>query len=128
MQNSLVRWFRNISITKKLYFVVSIMALLIAVELLMLVFTIGTLSSTRATVSAEGLWSKAEKDAVYSLRKYCDTHNEEDYHSFLNFIHVPLGDLNARFELQKDQPDMNIVTRGFLEGRNDPDDIPGMIK
>lgn len=128
MSGSVVKWFRNISITKKLYFVVSIMAILIAVELLMLVFTINTLSSTRAYVGGEGLWSKAEKDAVYSLRKYSSTHNEEDYKAFLQFIRVPMGDRKARLEMEKPEPDPAVVYDGLVEGRNNTNDIQGMVK
>ena len=65
----LLSWLRNVSLKKKLYFVVGIMAALIGIELFALNFTIHTLSSTRALVGAEGLWSKAEKDAVFSLQK-----------------------------------------------------------
>ena len=52
------RWFKDISIAKKLYFTVGIMALLIAIELIVLFFSINTLSSVRAYVGGEGLWSK----------------------------------------------------------------------
>ena len=61
---------RNISISKKLYFTMGIMALLIIVELATLWFSVGTLSSVRAFVGGEGLWSKAQKDAIYHLEKY----------------------------------------------------------
>jgi hypothetical protein len=67
MKRSVFRRFRDISIAKKLYFTVGIMALLIAVELGVLIFSINTLSSVRAYVGGEGLWSKAQKDALYQL-------------------------------------------------------------
>jgi hypothetical protein len=79
---------KDISIAKKLYFIVGAMAVLIAVELITLWFSIHTLSSVRAFVGAEGLWSKAEKDAVYSLRKYSSTHSEPDYKAFQKFMAV----------------------------------------
>src|SRR4051794_2013996 len=77
---------KNISISKKLYFIVGAMAVLIAVELITLWFSIHILSSVRAFVGAEGLWSKAEKDAVFSLRKYSATHDEADYAAFQKFM------------------------------------------
>jgi hypothetical protein len=40
---------------------------------------------------------------------------------------VPLGDRKARLELEKPDPDYAVAYQGFLEGRNHPDDIPGMI-
>ncbi len=125
---TLFKWFNNISIAKKLYFTVGIMALLIGVELFALFFSINTLSSVRAYVEGEGLWSKAQKDAVYHLLRYGITHDEKDYKKFNEFIKVPLGDSKARKELMKPNPDLEIVRQGFLEGRNHPEDIDGMIK
>lgn len=118
---------KNISISKKLYFIVGAMAVLIIVELLTLWFAIHTLSSVRALVGAEGLWSKAQKDASYYLQKYSYTHNEEDYKSFQRFMAVPEGDHKTRLELMKEHPNMDIARQGFLEGKIHPDDIDGMI-
>lgn len=103
------------------------MAVLIVLELITLTFAIHTLSSVRAFVGAEGLWSKSQKDAAYNLRKYARTHNEEDYKAFQKFMSVPLGDHKTRLELLKSEPDMNIARQGFTEGRVHPDDIDGMI-
>jgi PAS domain S-box-containing protein len=124
----LFRWFRNISIAKKLYFTVGIMALLIGIELFALYFSINTLSSVRAYVGGEGLWSKAQKDAMYYLYKYGITHDENDYNAFRNQLKTPLGDSKARLELLKENPDLEIARQGFIEGRNHPNDIDGMIK
>ena len=66
----LIRWFRDVSVAHKLYFTMGIMAALIGVELLSLFFCLSTLSSVRAYVGGEGLWSKAQKDAVFHLYKY----------------------------------------------------------
>jgi signal transduction histidine kinase len=123
----LFRWFRNVSIAKKLYFTVGIMAALIAVELAALVFSINTLSSVRAYVGGEGLWSKAQKDAMYQLLQYGRTHNNEDYQKFKEFMKVPLGDHKALTELKKAKPDMDVARAGLGEGRNHEDDRNGMI-
>ena len=40
---------------------------------------------------------------------------------------VPLGDRVARLELQRRSPDDNLAARGFIAGRNHPDDVPGMM-
>jgi signal transduction histidine kinase len=119
--------FRDISIKRKLYFIVGAMAVLIVIELVTLWFAIHTLSAVRAFVGAEGLWSKAEKDAVYQLRKYSRTGNEADYNAFQKFMAVPLGDHKTRLELLKPDPDMNVARQGFLQGRIHSDDINGMI-
>ncbi|HTA26515.1 MAG TPA: ATP-binding protein [Bacteroidia bacterium] len=123
----LLKWFRNVSLTKKLYFVVGIMAALIGIELFALNFTIHTLSATRALVGAEGLWSKAQKDATSSLQKYGYTHNEMDYQHYLNMLKVPLGDHKARMALSETTPNKKAAFEGFAEGRIHPDDIDGVI-
>src|ERR1700733_55461 len=101
---SLYRWFRNIPIARKLYFTVGTMALLIGVELFVLFFSLHTLSSLRAYVGGEGLWSKAEKDAVFHLYQYGVSRNERDYEQFRQFMQVPIGDARTRGELLKKNP------------------------
>ncbi|GAA4313940.1 hypothetical protein GCM10023149_09890 [Mucilaginibacter gynuensis] len=104
------------------------MAVLITLELCTLWFAITTLSSVRSYVNGEGLWSKSQKDAVLRLRIYAYSHKEEDYIAFKDFLKVPLGDSKARKELLKQEPDIAITRQGFIEGRNHPDDIDGMIR
>ncbi len=117
----------NITISLKLYFTVGIMALLVTAELCTLWFAVGTLSSVRSFVNGEGLWSKAQKDAVYSLFIYAHSHNEKDYKAFREILKVPLGDNKTLRELSKPNPDLRIARQGFLEGRNHPQDVDGMI-
>jgi PAS domain S-box-containing protein len=124
---SLIKWFRNVSIAKKLYFSMGIMAVLIAIELLTLGFAIRTLSSVRAFVGGEGLWSKAQKDAIFHLERYGHTHSETDFLLYEEFMRVPGGDYKARMELNKPNPDLEKVYAGFIEGRNHEDDVEGMV-
>jgi two-component system, sensor histidine kinase len=79
-------WFKDVPIAKKLYFTVGIMALLISVELFALFFSLNTLSSLKAYVGGEGLWSKAQKDAVFHLYKYGISLTQEDYLLFKEFM------------------------------------------
>ena len=125
---SFFKWFKNVSIAKKLYSVVGIMAVLIALELGTLYFAVNTLSAVRAFVGAEGLWSKSQKDAVYNLQQYSQTKNEEDEQAFYNFMKVPLGHQKTLLQLLKKNPDLAIARQGLKEGGNHPDDIDGMIK
>jgi signal transduction histidine kinase len=118
---------RNASIARKLYFTVGIMALLIGVELFVLLFCLNTLSSLRAYVCGEGLWSKAQKDAVFHLYKYGVSHSDKDYELFERFMRIPAGDGKTRRELLAGAGNMDVAREGFLEGRNNPDDIDGMI-
>jgi hypothetical protein len=61
------------------------------------------------------------------LYKYGVSRNEVDYRSFLKFMNVPIGDGKTRKERLKAVPDLGAARQGFLEGRNHPDDIDGMI-
>jgi signal transduction histidine kinase len=118
---------RDISVRKKVYFVVGTMAVLIIIELFALWFSVRTLSAVRAFVGGEGLWSKSQKDAVYYLRKYYLDHDEEDYGMFLKFMSVPRGDHEALVALAQQPPDVEGARRGFLKGRIHAEDIDGMI-
>src|SRR5688572_17248258 len=86
------------------------------------------LSSVRAYVGGEGLWSKGQKEAVYALNRYAASRNPTDYKRYLDAITVPLGNHIARVELEREKPDYEVARRGFLQGRNDPADIDGMIQ
>ena len=92
----LYRWFRDVPISRKLYFTVGTMAVLIGLELFVLLFSLSTLSSLRAYVGGEGLWSKAEKEAVFHLYRYGVAHIDKDYQLFQQFMRVPIGDAKAR--------------------------------
>jgi diguanylate cyclase (GGDEF)-like protein len=96
--------------------------------LLLSIASISMLSSLRAYVNGEGLWSKAERQAVAELHRYAQTGQEEDYQRFRDELGVPLGDRVARLQLQSSKPNLKQATRGFLAGRNDPADVPGMIR
>jgi diguanylate cyclase (GGDEF)-like protein len=60
------------------------------------------------------------------LQKFAGTHNPGDLWQFRADIAIPLGDHDARVELNKPNPDLNKVRQGFLRGGNHPDDIDGM--
>jgi len=89
--------------------------------------TIENLSAARAYVGGEGLWSKAQKQAVHDLLRYSISHSEKDFQAYQKELLVPLGDKQARLELEKPVPDMNVVRRGFIQGRNSPEDVKGMV-
>ncbi len=125
---STIQRIKDVPISRKLFVIVGTMAVLIVLELFVLWFAVHSLSSVRALVGAEGLWSKAEKDAVYTLNKYARTHNEKDYNNFEKFMTVPLGDHKTKVELLKQNMNIDSARQGFIEGRVHPDDVDGMIK
>ncbi|WP_024304137.1 EAL domain-containing protein [Pseudogulbenkiania sp. MAI-1] len=85
------------------------------------------LSAVRAYVAGESLWSKGQKDAVYYLERYAETASEQAWQQYLQAISVPLGDSRARQALDRPDPDRDAAAEGFLQGANDPDDIPELI-
>ena len=84
--------------------------------------------STRAYVTGEGRYSKAEKIAVVSLHRYAYSARPEDYARFQAAVAVPRGDHLARVALQNAPPDEKAAKQGFLQGENHPADIAGMIQ
>lgn len=86
-----------------------------------------TLSSVRAYVVGESLWSKAQNEAIYSLSRYAETGEDRDYRRYQSAIAVPLGDRDARLALEQAVPDTKLAFEGFLQGGNHAEDIPGMI-
>lgn len=118
--------FLDLPVSKKLV-VILWLFLVIVVSLLGLSYlTIENLSAARAYVGGEGLWSKAQKQAVYDLLRYSISHSETDYQNYRQALLVPLGDRQARIELEKPAPDTEIVRRGLIQGRNSPQDVEAM--
>jgi diguanylate cyclase (GGDEF)-like protein len=86
------------------------------------------LSSVRAYVGGEGLWSKAQKDAIHFISLYSQTGDEAFYDRFKTAIAIPLSDRTARHALEQQPPDLDAARDGLLGGGNHPGDIPGMIR
>ena len=81
----------------------------------------------RSFVRGEGLWAKAQKDAVLSLERYTRNHQESDYQAFEQALQVNFGDRKARLALLDSPPDKASAAEGFLQGQNDPLDVDSMI-
>lgn len=90
-------------------------------------YSFGLLSSARAYVGGESLWSKAQKDAVFHLQKYAIDRDPEELRQFRAKLAIPLGDHVARVEMNKPSPDINRVRQAFIDGGIHPDDIDGMF-
>ena len=102
--------------------------LVIVIILLMLsAESMSILVAARSYSEGESLWSKGQKRAMFSLLRYTETRAESDYYSYREAIAVPMGDQKARLELEKADPDFAAAWQGFIEGRNHPDDVPGLI-
>ena len=118
----------NTSHGRKLWLAIVPMLIAVAALVALAATSMFALSGVRAYVGGEGLWSKAQKDAIYYLVRYARSADGSDYQRYRAAISVPLGDRRAREAL--DRPagliDYEAARRGFLEGRNSPDDIDVM--
>jgi diguanylate cyclase (GGDEF)-like protein len=99
----------------------------LSVMLVAAVISIELLSTIRAYVGGEGLYSKGQKNATYYLAQYSVSHSEEDFQQYLTAIAFPLGDRTARLALQRNPVDLQAAREGFLAGGNDPADIDSII-
>ncbi len=118
----------GLSISKKLYTVVGVMALLLAGELLVLRLAMDSLSALRAFVSGEALWSKGQKNAAFSIQRFAFTRREEDFQAFLDYLKIPEGDHLARIGLTRVPVDVALVHKGFSQGQIHSDDIDPIIR
>ena len=118
--------FRRLPIARKLLLIVGVFVAIVICVFCLGVLRSQILSGVRAYVGGEGLWSKAEKRAVLGLTKYAISHAESDYEQYLAEIAVPAGDKQARVQLQSSAPNMARVRQGFVQGRNNPEDVDSM--
>lgn len=125
--SSLLHFWKNTSISNKLYVILGAMVLLISLELLTLLFAMNSLIAIRVLVTGESLWSKAQKNAVISLLQYGRTQNPLFYQKFSEYVGVTLGDHNARLALIKETPDFIQATTGFLQGQTHPHDVDSVM-
>jgi PAS domain-containing protein len=86
------------------------------------------ISSVRAYVGGEGLWSMSQKDAIHFISVYSETGDESFFDRFKMAIAIPLSDRAGRHALEQLPPDLNAAREGLAGGGNHPDDIPGMIR
>lgn len=85
------------------------------------------LSSVRGYVAGEAIWSRAQKNAVYSLTLYLQSGDQGFFDKYRSAMAIPLGDQIARKAMEENEPDLELARAGFLQGGNHPDDVPGLI-
>ncbi|MDA9467480.1 GGDEF domain-containing protein [Bradyrhizobium sp. CCBAU 53415] len=90
-------------------------------------FSLEVMSSVRAYVAGEALWSRSQKNAVYFLNLYLHSGETSQFAQYHASLAVPIGDEFARWALERDPVDVEAARIGFLQGGNHPDDVPGLI-
>jgi len=116
------------STTTRNVMVIVVLFVLIILLLAGMIYIEGRIfDGVRSYVRGEGLWAKAQKDAVLYLERYSYRHDDADFLAFKRAIQVQAGDREARMALQKSPPDIAGARRDLLRGNNDPQDVDAMI-
>ncbi|KJC36295.1 diguanylate cyclase [Bradyrhizobium sp. LTSP849] len=90
-------------------------------------FSLEVMSSVRAYVAGEAMWSRSQKNAVYFLNLYLRSGEAGQFAQYQTSLAVPIGDEFARWALEREPVDAEAARIGFLQGANHPDDVPGLI-
>ena len=101
---------------------------IIIISLLLTLGAMEILSAARGYVAGDSLWSKAQRDAVYALTLYAQSHEPAYFERYQQALSIPLSDHLARIEMDKPDFDYAKAYAGLLGGDNHPDDIPGMVR
>jgi diguanylate cyclase (GGDEF)-like protein/PAS domain S-box-containing protein len=116
------------AIKRKLLTVTWPLVVIAGLMLSLCVLSLSTLSTIRAFVNGEGMWSKSERQAIAELRNFAGSGSQDDYQRFRVELGVLLADHVARLQLQSSNPDYLVARNAFLRGRNHPDDVSGMMR
>ncbi len=106
----------------------ALMGLLIAAELLVLLIAMNTFSTIRAFALGEGLWLKAQKEAVINLQRFVQTQDAKFYNRFLHALETPAADKLARYEIMQPKPNLGKIALAFQQGGIEEEDIEYMIQ
>lgn len=86
-----------------------------------------TLSGVRASITAEGLWTKAQKGATQDLLEYTLTKDENSYNLFQEKVELNHNFSKARKALISAHPKKEIARQGFQASDLSSNDIELMI-
>ncbi|MGY3499876.1 MULTISPECIES: GGDEF domain-containing protein [unclassified Bradyrhizobium] len=106
---------------------VSPFVMVVVLQAMIAGFSLEVMSSVRAYVAGEAMWSRSQKNAVYFLNLYLHSGNAGQFAQYRTSLAVPIGDEYARWALERDPVDVELARIGFLQGGNHPDDVPGLI-
>lgn len=102
-------------------------ALLVLILMLSASCSLYLLSAVRGFVNGESLWSKAQKDAIYSLSRYADEGNSSDLAHYHKALLIPRGDADARKALYNQPLRLDLARKGIEQGQNHTDDVSALI-
>ena len=106
------RYFHRIASAREFVLLAGLFVVVVTGLVLVTVGGVEVLSSVRVYTNAEALYSKGQKDAVYYLHQYALSGNEKHFRKYEAAIAVPLGYRQARAELDKANPDPEVIRQG----------------
>ncbi|MDB5022521.1 MAG: His Kinase (phospho-acceptor) protein [Mucilaginibacter sp.] len=129
MKNVLNRTITALKLLKKKKALVLLLLMAMASAAIIMVnyYSIKILSGAGAYINGESEYSKGQKDASAHLINYISFENESDYAAFEKAISIPKGDNRAQRALSLNNSNYELAKKGFLQGKNHPEDIDDMI-
>jgi signal transduction histidine kinase len=103
------------------------MAILIVSELCTLWLSLHLLSGVRGAIQVEGLWSKAQKNAVNVLQQYAYSSDTIHYTYFKEYLEVHALDKKALLQLKEEDPDKNVMMNSIVKAGVHPDDASPLV-
>lgn len=98
---------------------------IIVMQAALATFSLQMVTSLRAYVTGESMWSKGQNDAVYFLNRYIDTSNPAYLIRYQLALDVPLGDRDARLALELPTPTGSPPPPGFVAAATIRQIFPG---
>lgn len=103
------------------------LCLLFALVIAFVLFIIQLQGAGTAYSAGQSRWSRAQLETVFALYRYAEHGDPVDLASARTQLDVLIGDMQARKAMSRDPVDREAAVAGLLQGRNHPEDIPGMI-
>ena len=90
-------------------------------------FRVYLLSTIRASVPNEGLWTNREPESVYFLNRYLDTKDQQHQEKFEQALASPIAYRQARELLETAKPDLSVVRFILLRAGATAPDVSSLI-
>jgi len=112
----------HLATVTRVYVIVTLFVALIFCLVLLFQFQMDASVAMRAYAGGEGLWAKAQKDAVLSLERYIVSHDEADIRTIAAGSKCPWETKRRAWNCSKHTPILR-YRAGYLQGRIHPVDI-----
>ncbi|NKI34536.1 EAL domain-containing protein [Wenzhouxiangella sp. XN79A] len=119
---------RRVGASRQLLPMFLLVAVLIAAAIAAIVVSLDFLSATRAFVTGESHWSRAQQNVVFRLDRYAERGDPADLAAAREQLIVPRAAREARRLLAAGPVDREGVLEAFVRAGNAANDVPSMIR